>query len=501
LIYWCTFAKTYKMKNTFLKTFFLAAVAFCAMPVNAQLVPLYVGSNFSSDYLVVDTTGAAYTVIDTRTFSSDAGPVFGCFGLSLDPSSGDMYVLYNTLGGEERNLGVLDTLTGSITDIGVAGNLTDITFVGSTLYGTTGSIYVDYKFVEVNILDASITDLFTHISNNYGPAIGYDYFNNSILKFDRDEFTRINADDLSEEIIPSTGHPGECHAVAMKNATTALVTNYSELYELDLLTNTFTFVFGFADNVHAMAFGNTGLAVLSSGPSTFCSNDPSTLLLTSEGDSYQWYLDGEEILGATDDTYIPTENGLYSCVLDGEEANGVTITILPAPEVSFTATPNPIDLSEFPSGSVSFVNTTVLGDLYSWDFDNGFFTALENPSFSFNEAGSYDVVLTVTDSETGCVGTATETVVVIGSAGIEANSLSGATIYPVPSNDFVVLDLSGLEGQFQIQLMDFGGRIIEIVSVVGGTNHNFDLSELENGTYLITVSNLESSKTFQVVKQ
>jgi hypothetical protein len=38
------------------------------------------------------------------------------------------------------------------------------------------------------------------------------------------------------------------------------------------------------------------------------------LLLTDEASGHQWYLNGEEISGATGNSYVATENGIYTCI-------------------------------------------------------------------------------------------------------------------------------------------------------------------------------------------
>ena len=117
------------MKKTIQNLLILATFCGFSNSVSAQSTMLYAGDNYSNQMAVIDTAGATYTVLEYKTLTSDAGPVNGCFGLSLRLLTGDMYVLYRAGGAENRNIGVLDTISGAITDIGIAGNLTDITFI------------------------------------------------------------------------------------------------------------------------------------------------------------------------------------------------------------------------------------------------------------------------------------------------------------------------------------------------------------------------------------
>ena len=131
----------------------------------AQSTPLYMGYYYDDLITVMHT--ATYTEIGTITMTSDAGSVDGCYGLSLEPSSGDMYILYQLDAGDatSRRLGIIDVSTGEITDIGVIGNMNDIGFVNGQLYATTGS-YSGQQFVEVDKTDASTTSLLSPSSDN-----------------------------------------------------------------------------------------------------------------------------------------------------------------------------------------------------------------------------------------------------------------------------------------------------------------------------------------------
>lgn len=478
------------------------ALTFCLGLFNsasAQSTQLYIGSKSTNELQVVDTTGGTYTVWDTRTMTSDAGTVNRCLGLSLQPSTGDMYILYrlNGVDESERNLGVLDTLTGAITDIGPIGSLANIAFVNDVLYATTGSYYSGYTFVEVNYTDPGLTDLFDHSSSEYGPAIGYNFFDGTMLKMDNAAYTSIDLEEMTESVISTTGHPGECHAIAMKNDSIALVFNYDELYEFNLNTNTFSYVMDFSSSMHAMAFGQIPLSIIVNGPTTFCSGDPSELTLSEEGDSYQWRLDGVDIAGATEASYIPEASGVYTCQIDDDETNGVSITVLPSPEASFTATPNPVSIG----GTVAFENTTATGDEFFWDFDNGFNTITENPSLAFIEAGIYEVTLWVTDSETGCSDSAIVAVEVLDNVGLEDLNSGVISIFPIPSTDFVTINFNGVQGIYTGQLIDVNGKVIT-TKVLNASQENsaFDIRGLENGVYFIKIFDENAEKQFRIVK-
>lgn len=106
-------------------------------------------------------------------------------------------------------------------------------------------------------------------------------------------------------------------------------------------------------------------------------------------------------------------SGAYNVKLSISNAFGCkdsltkSITVFPKPNVSFTATPNPICRG----GLMNFTNTTTNGASYTWNFGNGNSSTSTNPSNIFNVAGNYNVKL-VSVSSNGCKDSASRTVTV-----------------------------------------------------------------------------------------
>ncbi len=74
------------------------------------------------------------------------------------------------------------------------------------------------------------------------------------------------------------------------------------------------------------------------------------LLTTTGAGSFQWSLDGEEIAGATESTYEPTQNGTY------------TVTMSVSPECSYTSAPYSllnVGLSEVSGTQLRIMDNTV----------------------------------------------------------------------------------------------------------------------------------------------
>ncbi|MCL6275559.1 PKD domain-containing protein [Muricauda sp. 2012CJ35-5] len=157
---------------------------------------------------------------------------------------------------------------------------------------------------------------------------------------------------------------------------------------------------------------------------------------------YSWdFKDGGTSTDA-DPTYIFASSGTYEVeltVTDGEGlTNMTTVTIVvsdsgnQAPVAVASATPltgnAPLEVSF--TGSNSTDDNAIVS--YTWDFGDGSSSSEENPVYTYQFAGTFDVVLTVEDAE-GLVNTATLTIEV------EDNDPSGITdfearIAPNPAN-------------------------------------------------------------------
>src|SRR5204863_412105 len=81
-----------------------------------------------------------------------------------------------------------------------------------------------------------------------------------------------------------------------------------------------------------------------SGASSYCQGG-STMLSASAGASYQWFLNGAPVSGATSVTYSASAPGIYNVMVTSgagcsdSAATGITMIENPAPTVGFTATP------------------------------------------------------------------------------------------------------------------------------------------------------------------
>lgn len=449
---------------------------------------------------------STYTLTTTLALSSDAtASVQGVHGLSLNPDNGMMYILYQdpSSGAAARRLGTVDLTTGAITDIGNVGNVRDIEFQGSTLYGVGGRQDGTAEYYEIDITDATTSA----VGNFSAPFSGVAITNNIYAEemYFWDQSTNFGVIDPSGTETSLWSPFSSTRAMAFKNDSIVLFANGTNIQEFNFLSNTIgpTLFSHPASMVHSMAFDQYPLSVLVNGPSTFCSTDPSEIYINEIGGTYQWLVDGTEIPGATDSTHFPTLSGEYTCVLDGTDtAFSVQILVLPSPGANFSYSPDPVSLGMDPSGTVDFTNTSVPdGTDFWWDF-SGFNTTAEEPTFAFPTAGSYDITFVVYDSLTGCSDTTMQTLTVIDDVSVGEID-ADVSIYPIPTENLVTVSLLNATGDHAIQLTDLQGRVITEQSIVAGANTQatFDLTDFESGVYLIKVSDLETESFYKIVKK
>jgi len=162
---------------------------------------------------------------------------------------------------------------------------------------------------------------------------------------------------------------------------------------------------------------------------TFCQGGSVVLNAnTANGLTYQWYLNGTVITGATSASYTANASGSYTVVVTNasscsatSNATVVTVNALP------TATITPATTTTFcQGGSVTLNANTGSGLTYQWKLNGTNITGATSSSYTANASGSYTVVVTNASS---CSATSTASVVTV-------NALPTATITPATTTTF-----------------------------------------------------------------
>lgn len=126
--------------------------------------------------------------------------------------------------------------------------------------------------------------------------------------------------------------------------------------------------------------------------------------------SYVWeFGDGSPISNEPSPLHLFTDPGVFSVSLTVTGAGGCTsvsesqlIVVFETLNANFSSTPDPTVPLFIPMAELQFYSLEPEANSWFWDFGDGGSSSGESPRYTFREAGTYPVTLTVTD-ETGCV--------------------------------------------------------------------------------------------------
>jgi len=149
----------------------------------------------------------------------------------------------------------------------------------------------------------------------------------------------------------------------------------------------------------SMSTSGVTSSINSSLGNPYCAGDGATTLSCISGNSYQWFKDGTAISGATNQTYVTNEAGIYSvnvdlgsCSASGSidlQNNDITSSI----DVSET---NTILIGE---SLIATVTTDAVSPDFEWYLNDALISGATSNTYEATEAGSYKVLITQT---TGC---------------------------------------------------------------------------------------------------
>ncbi len=139
--------------------------------------------------------------------------------------------------------------------------------------------------------------------------------------------------------------------------------------------------------------------------------------LSQGGASYQWSVGSFFTSSEENPTAILNTPGVYDVTLEVTTAAGCTdvlevdaaLVVYPLPTASFTHNP-PVSTTIFES-TVEFTNESTGAIDFSWNFGDGGTSFAENPSYTYEQPGTYTIVLEV-ESGFSCKALATSTIVI-----------------------------------------------------------------------------------------
>ena len=367
--------------------------------------PLYAGYRNAATIDEIDTTGGTFTVVGSTSVTSDFGPVNGIFGLSTDPTDEQMYILYQSSGGAtSRRLGTYDPESGSITDIGNSGNMTDLAFDGDGNLRATGgwSGTTDMDVWTVDKVTGSPSLEFVSATSNWGSSIAYNPF--------ADEYLMLQAGSGYSSIDPVTmvettlsgSTPTDVSSMVVMDDNLIWFFSDANLYSFNITSGSYTYVGSFSQ-YHALGFGPLPCNTLTIDVTAteLCEGEDVTLDATSEtGGTITW------TGGVTDEVpFAPGPPGVYEYIPmsdsedDCEVTEPVTVEVIGLPTVIAGAG----DLN-FCEDEMITLSTAGDADAYEWN-DGEELDLMPGPGeYTFSLFGEY--------TEGGCLGENTDEVTV-----------------------------------------------------------------------------------------
>jgi len=219
--------------------------------------------------------------------------------------------------------------------------------------------------------------------------------------------------------------------------------------------------------------------IISAGSGTFCAGD-SAILLASGGTSYSWSN------GVLLPSQYVTTPGVYT--VTATNACGSASTTVNVTSTSIAAHfSQSIDTGQYPLPVIFTDHSTAGATSWIWNFGNLGTSIIQNPSFTFPQAGTYTITETVTNAN-GCTSTTTSEVVVT-----DNNSWIIVPNIFTPNGDgtndgFQVLS-AGIS-TFDAQIYDrWGVSIAELTSVNAiWDGRTISGQEVSNGTYFYIIN-------------
>lgn len=216
---------------------------------------------------------------------------------------------------------------------------------------------------------------------------------------------------------------------------------------------------------------------------TNCEWNGDSGLLHHPGIQLNWTFSSHNKFGSFPvSAHIYYDNGQSKTLYD-------TILINPAPPTaSFIILPTNNNTLQFNSIPVTEAN-------YYWDFGDGHFDSVQNPSHTYTANGNYLIKLKVTDKKTLCASDTQDTYNIILSGVSSSTNQTQLKVYPNPTKNKIIID-SDVEFKSYCIYNILGEKKLE-----GSFKDEIDISVLHSGFYFLNLKNENSFYKIKIIKE
>lgn len=225
-------------------------------------------------------------------------------------------------------------------------------------------------------------------------------------------------------------------------------------------------------------------AIDPSGNNDFCQEQVLTVP-SGYSNTYQWQKDGNDISGATSNTYTATESGVYTCNINNGSCNFTTS----ATTLNLTAEQPTADTNQAFNSGDTLADLIVTGTNLQWYANSSETNPIPSSTPLVSET-TYYVSQTIDGCESKKLAiTVTETL------GVGYENLNVFRLYPNPTKDKLYFNSSQVINR--IKIYNNLGKLIVDYSL-NDTDAEINLSSLEKGIYFININN--QLKFYSVIK-
>ncbi len=199
--------------------------------------------------------------------------------------------------------------------------------------------------------------------------------------------------------------------------------------------------------------------------------------------------------------YGGNPNGNWTLTLIDD--NATETGTLTSWKLQFNAQPPVADFTYVVNGyTVDFTGPSVPNAQYSWNFGDTVTSNLQNPQHIYSQSGSYQVVLTVTDS----CGTTISTQVIPITVGIyEVSGSVQMSVLPNPANEFIDISIKNNKSvSMKMEILNEIGEQVYISNLYSANpsyNKRINCSTWSKGVYLLKLSYDDQVKQLRFVVQ